>query len=324
MWPLTEGALVNAYNVDVTQLDTQDRVVIPEFSSFSGVSDLCYKTESVHFWPVNFYSNTIAGVQTPAYQVFGISLSEESGEAILQAKRMYPPGNGNIYGDILSLGTPDPECSAALEVSTPAYTGTKIPFTPSYSIKSPSGDVNILGNGLEMQTGSPVWIAGAVSNANTLNNLSFDCVFTSGAGARGLLSVVWDTNVIGLIDEFAVPSAGMHCVFSFVTATPGSTHALGFHLDPFTGTQSRITITNIVAGFVGVTAPFSLSATSSAMDDSSILQLNGQVGNYHVQGSQDMQTWTNIAVLANTTGNVQFVDLGRTNFMFRFYRGISP
>jgi len=144
--------------------------------------------------------------------------------------------------------------------------------------------------------------------------ITFDAVFTSLGGAHGLLSVYWDTNMIGLLDESNVRAGSSHYTLSFPSAAANSYHVLGFHLDPFTATQSTITLTNIAVECSGVSQPFSLSITTNAGDGTLVYQLKGQPANYHVQASTDMIEWTNIAILANTSGTVLFADQGATNF----------
>lgn len=53
-----------------------------------------------------------------------------------------------------------------------------------------------------------------------------------------------------------------------------------------------------------------------------VYQLAGQPANYTIQASADMSNWTNIAILANTTGMVNFVDQNSTNYPSRFYRAL--
>jgi probable HAF family extracellular repeat protein len=320
VWQLTEGSLSHAYNVDVTQLDVIDRVQIPGFvSTVGGLSHSCYKTESVHFWPVIFYSNTITGNVTSGYLGFGMPLSEEAG-TWSSTLANWPVGNSTAR----ILGAPDPTCTELLQVTTPAYTGNAISFPPSSSISSPSGFLNSFPGSLQIGTGSPAWIATIVTDTNVLNLLTFDAQFTSAAGSHGLLSVYWDTNMIALVDETAVQPGLQHYALSFPNTAANASHVLGIHLDPFTPTQSTMTLTNIFVGSSGVTQPFSLSITTNVSNGLLVYQLTGQPANYHVQASEDLLNWTNVAFLANTDGTVKFVDSGSANYPTRFYRATSP
>ena len=114
-----------------------------------------------------------------------------------------------------------------------------------------------------------------------------------------------------------------HYTLSFPNAAANTSHVLGFHLDPFTNIQSTITLTNIVTGYVGVSQPFSLAITTNASNGLSVYQLTGQPANYTVQASTNFADWTDIAILANTNGAVNFVDQNSTNYPYRFYRAAA-
>ena len=317
----TQQPLAHAYNVDVTQLDTQDRIQFGQFAStLDGSIKQCYKTESTHGWPITFYSNTIPTNVFLNYQGFGFPLSQEGGNW-KYATNHYPSGNGKSYGATLVLGTPDPQCISSS--STPAYTGSGINFATPSSIQSITGTLKTFPSALEMKTDSPVWIATIVTDTNALNVLSFDAEFASATGSHGLLAAYWDTNIVGLLDEAAIQSGFHHYVLSFPSAAANTGHVLGFHLDPLTSVQSTITLTNIVTGFVGVNQPFSLSITTNRINGSPVYQLSGQAADYTVEASADLLHWSTVAILANNTGTVNFFDQNPTNAPFRFYRAVA-
>jgi hypothetical protein len=343
----TEQPLLHAFNVDVTTLDPQaSQERIPGYVSSGEVGAPCYKTESSHGWPIDFYMNTITGNVTSDYYGFGFSLSEEAGNWSF-ATSQYPLGNGT-FGDSRPtriLGPEDPDCS--LYVAPPMYPGSGTSFPASSTVESTTGTLSTFLNALQAATGastpqnskggvqtlaspnagtdSPVWIATVITATNALNFLSFDSEFTSAAGSHGLLSVYWDTNMIGLVDEAAVQPGLQHYALSFPNATANTSHVLGFHLDPFTSVQSSITITNITMGFAGVSQPPVLTVTTNISNGLLVFQLSGQPDNYTVQAATDLSgtNWTDIAILANTTGTVNFVDSSSTNYPFRFYRAVA-
>jgi hypothetical protein len=71
--------------------------------------------------------------------------------------------------------------------------------------------------------------------------------------------------------------------------------------------------------------PSFLSQTTSSSNGLPAFQLTGQPGyTYVVQASTNLINWTNIAVLVNTNGIVQFTDTAATNYNQRFYRAIAP
>ena len=175
-------------------------------------------------------------------------------------------------------------------------------------------------NALNAGSGSPAWIATVISDTNALNFLSFDAKFTSATNAHGLLSLYWDTSMIGFLDEAVVQPGLQHYTLSFPNAVANTSHILGFHLDPFTNVQSTMTITNIVTGCAGVSHPFSLSITTNRSNWSLVYRLTGQPASYTVQASVNLLSWTNIAILLHTNGIVNFVDQNSTNYPCRFYR----
>ena len=344
----TEQPLFHAFNVDVTTLDPQaSQARIPGYVSSGEVGAPCYKTESSHGWPIDFYSNTITGNVTSDYHGFGFSLSEEAGNWDF-AKSQYPPGNGTSGDSRVTriLGPEDPSCSLYVAPATYPSSGTSFPA--SSTVKSTTGTLQTFLNALQAATGSsapqdnmgsfqthaspldsgtgsPVWIATVITATNALNFLSFDMGFTSAAGSHGLFSVYWDTNMIGLVDEAAVQPGLQHYALAFPNATANTSHVLGFHLDPFASVQSSITITNITMGYAGVSQPPVLTVTTNMSNGLLLFQLSGQPDNYTVQATIDLTgtNWTDIAILANTTGTVNFVDSSSTNYPFRFYRALA-
>jgi hypothetical protein len=325
-FPLTQGVMTNAYNVDVTQLDTNDQLQLdydmstPDDSISIGS---CYKTESTHFWPVLFYSNTITAAVTGNYDDFGWPLSQEEYLFVL-AKTTYYPGNNPAQ----VLGSPDPVCSQNPLFVLRANTDTLFDFIRSIAVESVDGTVRGLENSaVELFTGSPVWAATVMTPTNTVNLLSFDAEFESGEGAHGLLSVYWDADLIGLIDEGAVQPGLQHYSLSFPTASAGTSHVLGLHLDPFTSTQSVVLLTNVVASMSGIAVPVTLSLETNTIAGLRVMQLTGPQGyDYTLQASSDLTNtnWTDIEILGDTNGTVQFIDPNQASYGTRFYRVVVP
>jgi hypothetical protein len=128
-----------------------------------------------------------------------------------------------------------------------------------------------------------------------------------------------------LIDEAAVQPGFQHYNLSFPLATANTSHVLGFHLDPFTSTQSTMILTNIFTGCIGVSQPPVLSITTNRSNGLLVYRLTGQSDNYTIQASADLSStnWVNIAVLANTNGTVNFVDPNSASYNMRFYRAVA-
>jgi probable HAF family extracellular repeat protein len=327
----TQQPLLHAYNVDVTTLDEQATVSqLNEYVSSSDPSVPCLVTESSHGWPIDFYMNTITGGVFPPvyrgsyYDGFGFPLSEEA-NTFAFATNQYPRGNGSFGNSVPTtiLGPEDPTCVPY--VFSSGYAGSVADFTSASStIQSITGTLQKFLGSVKPGTDSPVWVATVITDTNSLNSVSFYAQFTSATGAHGLLSVYWDTNMIGLVDEAAVQPGLQYYSLSFPSTVANTSHVLGFHLDPFTSVHSTMTITNIVTGCTGVSQPFSLSVTTNKSNGLIVYQLLGQPAMYTVQSSTDLLNWTNIAVLANTNGSVNFVDPTSTNNSFCFYRVTAP
>lgn len=318
IWQLTEGTFANSYNVDVTQLDTGHRYPIGIYwSTADGSAQLCYKTISVHGWPNEFYTRTVPPNSIQLANGRGFPLSLEGGNWTY-ATNTYNRGN-----DPHVLGTPDPACSAFYSSVYHGVTTAAVGFDVLDTIKSTTGTVSKFLGALNLFSGSPVWLATIINNTNPINLVAFDSQFTSTNQAQGLLSVYWDADLIGTLDE-RVQSGPNHYFFRFQNAPANGTHLLSFRLDPFTNIQSSVSLTNVVLGQAGVSEPFFLSVVTNS-NNGLIYELTGQPGyNYTVQASTNLTDWTAIALLVNTNGAVRFSDPAARGYMRRFYRVVGP
>lgn len=320
-WPSTQGSLNHAYAVDVTYLDT-NKTLLNGYVQVSGVvSEPCQETESTHYWPIDFYMNTITGATNSQYDGFGFPLSEEGGN--WDSIGFYQTGNSPLV-----LGTPDPDCVSLFQNNT--GTAPSNPMNFSAQGQSPlqveEGLIQNNGTGLNMTGDGPAWLATFINVTNPINYVAFDAQFTTVPQGAGELSVYWDTNAVGFADESLVTSNLEHYVFSFPPAAANSVHMLGFRVDAATnGSSSTVSITNVVTGYIGVSQPFTLAVTTNTYDGLPVFQLTGDSGfNYKVQASTDLVNWVDIAVLVNSNGVVPFVDPESTNYSQRFYRAVAP
>ena len=313
------GSLLNnAYNLDVTPLDPQKIIGAKFRSSATGQMEPCIKTVTAHAWPHEFYSNTIVGAVSSGYAGFGFPLSREGG-GWNNANSAYVRGNTPAQ----VLGTPDPVCTAEIQVTPPEWVDTVVDFTQAPTVQSPTGTIQKWIESLKLFSGSPAWVSTVVSSTNPVNLVSFNARFTSTNGAQGLVSVYWDDQVIGTIDERVTTTN--HYSFRFPNAAANSTHILGFRLDPFTNIQSVVTLTNILLNQIGVSQPFKLTPTINTTNGARVYELTGESGfDYHVQASTNLTDWTDVAILANTNGTVRFYEQGSTNYPRRFYRAVAP
>lgn len=349
---LTGRTMANAFNADVTGLDPSADYT-SGYVSGSDPSQPCTQVgASTHGWPIAFYANSVTGAITgnlttipngSNYDGFGFPLSMEANDGNWQiVANQYPVGNGIKYGSITNLG-PNDGFSCMPDASTPLYVGSWNSFSPSSTVESPSGTIETSLNSLLIGTttssvpggapidspsgssvGSPTWIATVVTDSNALNYVSFNAEFTSEQGSDGLLSVYWDTNLIGLIDEAAVEPGLQPYTFTFANTVPNTSHVLGFHLDEFTTAQSSVLLTNIVTGCSGVSHAPILAITKNTIDGHQVYRLTGQPSSYMLQASMHLAgtNWTDIAILADTNGTVDFIDPNAQFYPYCFYRAV--
>ena len=319
-WQFTEGPLEYTYNVDVTRMDSEDQAWT-YFSTPSGITlKRCSETiNSSHAWAHVFYANTIPPSTQPDSEGFGFPLSKEGGNWAF-ALANYPPGINSLKILKPPLG---PHCGQGLYQTTPAVIGPKADFSNLPSQQSTTGVIQKNGYGIKLTPGSPAWLATFVTLTNSANLVSFEAKF-EGTNGAGLLTVYWDTNMIGTVDERAVQPGLQHYMFKFPNALANSSHMLGFRMDSFTNIQSSTVITNTAFGFSGVSQPFRLSVTTNVSDGLRVSQLTGQSGFiYMVEASTNLVNWDAIALLVNTNGIVRFVDVGSSNAPKRFYRAVA-
>jgi len=313
---LTGGHLTYSYNVDVTWLDPNKFSRGTYRSSWDGNVEECYRTVTSHGWAYKFYTETITGsLPQSDTKDFGFPMSKE-GEWDFTTSQ-YPNGNDPPF----YLGTPDPSCVPDIRIPPPDIS----PFQDFFKlqlVQNSTGSKEVTGTGLTLTSGSPAWIAAMVPITNSVNFITFEAKFLS-TEAEGLLTVYWDTNVLGSIDErVALPSLRQY-TFPLPETTTAGTKMLGFRLDAFSQTRSSVTITNTAFGFGGIKQPFALTVTGNRFNGSPVFQLTGPVGfNYTVESSSNLSNWTAFATLVNTNGIVRFIDSTSTNATARFYRAV--
>ncbi len=326
----TEGPLDHTYNVDVTWLDSKTSPVTVSYSTLLGeVSQTCYKTVSSHSWPHEFYFKTITrALAETETKGFGFPLSKEGGNWDY-ALQHYPEGANTL--EVLGngeLSCPQVPSSGSLFQIEPNSDLSKLDFSklPDASvIINLQTHVIIHGIDFTLKTASPAWLVAVLPITNKVNFVSFETQFSSASGAEGLLSVYWETNVIGSVDErVALPGVRQY-TFPIPETPTNGTRALGFRLDAFSAIQSSVTVTNVALGFIGIRDPFSLSFTDTSFNELPVLQLTGPSGfNYRVETSTNLVNWSTIAILVNTNGIVRFVDPDTKNATAKFYRAVAP
>lgn len=316
----TEGPFQSVYNVDVTWLDLSKKPITVVYSTPSGdISQTCYQTVSSHKWPHEFYADTIPPNSVFGSDGFGFPLSKEAGGWDNLPAR-YPVGNNPPR----VLGSGElvcPKLETKLTVSAVSR-----PDLTKEVIKSETGTVIIHGiDSFSLKTASPAWLAVPTVITNAVNFVSFEAQFASSNGAEGLLSVFWDTNAIGSIDERVTLTGSQAYTFQLPHTAANSVGLVGFRLDAFSTIPSLVTVTNVTLGFAGIREPFTLAVTDTLTSGALVLQLKGPAGfNYAVETSLNLADWNVIAVLVNTNGAVRFTVPLETNTAARFYRAVVP
>ena len=217
---LTGGFLPNAHNVDITALDPDGGPV------------------STHSWPLRWYQQTVDATAPAGSGDYGYPLSLEDGG---WNPAGYPVGNEPT---VLGGGTAGP-ANLPKVVQNPVMN-----VAIQSNVTSETGTVNIMGSRFSMLTGSPVWMTTLVETDGPVNFLTFEAEFTSQEGAEGLLSIFWNSELIGTIDERYVLEENREYTLFLPKDFETGNHVLSFRLDPFTETASSILIDNVSTGFI--------------------------------------------------------------------------
>ncbi len=324
---LTEGPLTNAFTVDVTTADPK---------CWTNVVSGMPQAESTHGWPHDFYLGSVVGTNQGCCAGFGFALSKEA-------------GGWNNHSDLLPGRKPEVPCGPSstewVQLPLVAWESLWLALLPnatstlgaslnggscrlnaasSQSLPRNAANGSDYGplNAGDPPTALPAWAAVAVTVTNPVNFLQFDAAFSSTNAAEGLMTVYWNTNEIGSVDE-RVASPGLQKYrFLLPTIESEGIFTLSFRLDAFAGTSSSIAVTNVATGFVGLTNPITLRMVAPASNAPLALELTAPSGfTYLVESSTNLVDWAAAALLVNTNGTVVFPDLVVTNSSARFYRG---
>lgn len=334
----TDGPLTHAHNVEVSWLDPAKNIISHSRYNYP---QLDYVTRvqiahSTHGYPHDFYVFEPSELCVGDY---GFALSKEAETGGWADRANYPVGNGvvAICGEV-----PEVEYKPLIQHIEPVSFSQFInpivqPFAQSFSgvnmgagtftLSSVGGQSPIQNRAprslldASSSTGTTAWLTVGLNVTSLVNYVQFDAGFNGTNGGFSLLSVYWNTNLIGSVDE-SVEAGGIH---PYHFALPGSftegVYSLGFELDSFTNNASSITITNIVLGFQGVDVSITLEAIRPASNGVSAVTLSGASNYvYMLEASTNLLNWKAAVEVINTNASITVPDPESTNFNHRFYR----
>lgn len=319
--PSTGGGVVNSFNVDVTWVDPGKKLTTiycytPSSPDSTPMALLpCgQQASSSHGYAHDFYSDTVDGTLPSCASGYGFPLSKEGGGWANRGN--YAPNGNNPL--VLCGPSPRPQNPFPITIGQP-FSLSLLPSATS------SSGVIFLGTGAaNLTTDDPAWLALGLAVTNPVNFVQFDGDFTDTNASEGLLSVYWNTNQIGMVDERVTLPGLQTYRFSLPGTTTNGLYALSFRLDSFT-TDSSMTVTNVTTGFVGITQPIVLNMLLMGSNNTPVLKLTAAPGyNYLMQSSTNLADWVPTALLVNTNGTVLFADPAVTNSGARFYRALMP
>lgn len=333
----TVGKLIHAHSVNVTALDPNYRGLLCFDSSMSSANSTpTVLPHSSHSWPHEFYVSTVPPATLSGTEGYGYPLSKEGGGwASLGG---YPTGNVPV-----ALGA-----TTCLPDNTFRFNnGMAFNFLTLPKATSSSGTHFLGGNGFNLTSGQELplqqdsvqqfglgvadlentqettaWLSCSVIVTDTVNFVACDVEFTK-TDAEGLLTVYWNTNIIGTIDERTV-QIGFHAYrFPLPVVVSSGIYSLGFRLDSFTNISSSATVTNVTTGFAGDEAPIAMSIANDV--NGLFMTMTGPSNhNYLAYASSNLLDWSPFAILVNTNGTVRFFDPDTSNYKHRFYRIVRP
>jgi len=114
--------------------------------------------------------------------------------------------------------------------------------------------------GVQMTTGSPVWLKTAIESEGIVNLMAFDAEFLSEEGAEGLVSVYWGGQLVATIDERLAEDGIMSYLFALDETYQPGTHVLGLRVDSYTDVNTILNVENITLGYsANIPEPATLS-----------------------------------------------------------------
>ena len=332
----TGGYLNHAYNADVSWIDPS-KTTAPYLGFGGGEVAL-----SSHGYPIDFYIQSITNTDPNWCGAgYGFALSQEMrGFFWINNQTYNPAGSGPVLPCSPSDAVQNPNAGVAGTESVLGDTWLVIADIPNAvsaagaSIIGGAGFVlnslwsvvpHVQSGGVQpkggpVSTNIPAWLAMGLTITNAVNYVQFDAAFTDANAAQGLLTVYWNTNQIGMVDERVAATGLQTYRFTLPNTVASGVYTLSFRLDSFNNSSS-LAVTNVATGFVGVTQPITLDIP--LVNGKPMPRLTAPAGyDYLVQTSTNLVDWTTTALLANTNGTVSFNDSMLASSSQRFYRAV--
>lgn len=325
----TDGQLNHAHNVEISWLDPKRKTTSVLDINYPNRNEIIRTTsvKSSHSWPRDFYGDEPSDDCLGDY---GFPLSKEGGG--WDDRGDYPPGSTytNICGIEPVVVYHSPPLSQVGQINLDSFPFTvsaegvtingqtfTITATPALP-RGQSGALEISPEPASGIDGLP-WIAIGVIVTSQVNYVSFEAEFSSANLESSLLTVYWNTNLIGVIDE-SVESAGYHPYHFALPATyDQGAFTLGFELDAISNTTSSVSVTNVVFGFCGYDVPIVLDTYMSQSSNAPVLGLTGASNFvYYVDWSSNLWDWLPYAVLVSTNISTAFEIPDPTNSQMFF------
>jgi hypothetical protein len=170
------------------------------------------------------------------------------------------------------------------------------------------------------------WVSLDISGSSSVNSVSFNLDFSGSSSGLGLVSVYWNGEQIGTIDESNVLPGAQTYTFGVTDSGNSQGNVLSFRLDDFAAMPSIVNISDIQTQFEGFTGSFGLNIAGGGVGGGINLTVSGVLGaSYIIESSSDLINWTSMATVgmeSGTSATVSDPDAG--NNPSRFYRLIVP
>lgn len=309
----TDSCLPQAYNVEIT--DAYE-------------ADLGSKG---HDWPFHWYSATTTNPAAPYAHGHGFSLSWEAGGDPL-VKNGSCTAIPESTPDEVTLYVSTPPVAESIDfsgvMSAPSDSESFI-ITPTYFILDMTSSASLPPlsplKSLSSATGTAAWIEFFVPVTQACNAVYFDFAFQHTAGSENVVSVHWNDEMIGSIDERYFEPAAQSVSLMLPDTYLLGTHSMGFRIDTFAAPASGVMVSNLTFGFISsITPPVITNIVLSEGEDSSVrISMSSIKGLYYsCSCSSNLIDWLSCGShLQSSEDTIVIETTNATGVRSGFYRG---